>query len=140
MAPRNSVTLTIEQEREIIALYRSGTSLDEIKPAYELPNDSRIYAILKRHHEPTRTQASKALDAPSVPPALVITPPIEEIVTDSNGIVEHIVRHLAPHKNGRYEVVFTSALRIEADTFEGALAETRQLPYCRSITSIRMVE
>src|SRR6516162_7520862 len=62
MAPRNSVTLTIEQEREIIALYRSGTSLNEIKPAYELHNDSRIYAILRRHHEPTRTQASKALD------------------------------------------------------------------------------
>jgi hypothetical protein len=137
--PRNVVTLTTEQEREIIALYRSGTPLNEIKPAYDLNNDSRIYAILKRYSEPTRTRSGKAAPTVTRVPYHKPSEPLE-ITTDSNGLVEHVVRHLAPHKNGVYEVIFTSALRIEADSFEDALAETRKLPYCRSIQSVHVVK
>lgn len=45
-----SARLTHEQEQEIVELYKQGQSTTEIRTAYGLKHDSRIYAVLHRYN------------------------------------------------------------------------------------------
>jgi len=114
--------LSLDQEKEIIELYMSGTALDEIKAAYSLSSHSHIYGVLTRNGlGPTRSKkpgnSQKPMPSDSVTRALNVTVDEKETVV-STSTVERKGRF-------RFSVEFRVKHTVSADSMEAAIAQVK---------------
>lgn len=130
--------LTDEQELELIELYRNPRqSIAELKDTYRI-TDSVLYAILKRHNEPTRTgrqtrphasNGTHTVDTQS----MVVT-------VDATDTVQRVDRIPPDPQTGpHWEVRFTGVIQVRGHSIDQALAEARKLQTVRSIIYVARI-
>jgi D-aminopeptidase len=135
--PRSSrPDLNAAQKQEIISLYRDeSVPISEILNTYSLLT-SRLYAILKSAHVPTRSKLRVA-NAETALAELPVATPLR-VQTDANGFVQNIERKPAVGKLYTWEVRFESAMRVEAATITEAIEEVAKLPMCRRVFNVAL--